>query len=87
MFRNCFAIACFLCADANEYVSFTLITNTVVKFSDVALAEQLAESFEGATLLGDADCKYRFTELANVCTFCHKAQTAKIHIGTASYCY
>src|SRR5690606_2795312 len=62
-------------------VRFTIGVIAVVEFSDLPLADRLAEGLEAARLLGNGHGDDRFTLLAQLGTLGDVAQAVKIDIG------
>ena len=58
------------------------ISNAVVKLSNVAIANNLTESFKASPLLRDGDGKHRLALLTNLRPFTNKTKPIKIHIRT-----
>ena len=61
------------------------IGDTVVELGHVAAADQLAETPEGATLLGYRHGEDGFTPFADLRAFGHETQAVEIHVGAARH--
>lgn len=67
--------------DAHEDVGLGGVAHAVVEFGHVAVAHELAQTLEGAALLGNRHRKDRLALLAVLCALGHKAQTVEVHVG------